>query len=369
MLYVSGKCSNGHYFVTDTSDYVTEEWAEEDLLRVSKEYGIKILGVTSVSVNVYTLEMALVNNPDARFRSKQRKLALAGQDCGVEALFIDHSGSPSMKTYTGNWLLSDLANDFSTDVDFSECPFIRIMTSALRREVAKSTDRGRLILPDSLRGIDSYALLGCGASQIIFKAPVEELGIKSFANSRIESMYLPLSEKAYVSRFLFEGCSWLRQVILDGGVIVTSTAFASCFALEEVHFSESFKVFAEQGAVKLDYGSLQVFGTEGKTKWYVWCKEPVLVNTQILTLSSGDWYFSSKVNLESWVLSDKLAFGMRDKSKMTIHFPKGQGLREYFLQQTKELEEVAVCTDIEVVEDDWQEEFNGFPRRNSEGVF
>lgn len=369
MLYVSGRRSNGHYFVTDTSDYVTEEWTEENLLRVSREYSIKILGVTSTGVSEYTLEMALVNNPDAKFRSKQRKLALAGQDCGVQALFVDHSDSHTMEAYTGNWLLSDLANDFSTDVDLSECPFTQILPHAIRVQVSKSADRGRLILPDSLKEIDAHALQGCGASQIVFTAPLDKIGMDALSNSRIESVYLPLGEEAWVSRFLFGGCSYLRRVVLDGGVIVTPTAFANCFALEEVHFSESFKSFAEQGAVVGDWGILQFFGTEGKTKWYVWCKEPVSVNTQMLILGSGDWYFSGKVNLGSWLISDKIDFKTRSKPKMIIHFPKGLGLREHFLQQTKELEEIALYNDIEVVEDDWQEEYGEFPRRNSEGVF
>lgn len=369
MFYVSGKRSNGQYFVTDTADYATETWDEKDLMRISQEQGIKILGVTSSGVDVYTLEMALVNNPDAKFRSKQRKLALAGKDCGVKASFVDCKGSIVMETYTGSWFLSDLANDFSTDVDLSECPFTRILSRALRMQVPKSADRGRLILPDSLKGIDAHALQGCWASQIVFTAPLDEIGMDALANSRIESVYLPLSEKARVSGFLFGGCVHLRQVILDGGSIVTPTAFANCFALEEVHFSESFKSFAEQGAVAGDWGILQFFGAEGKTKWYVWCKQPVSVNTQMLILSSGDWYFSGKVNLGSWMISDKIDFKTRAKPKMTIHFPEGLGLREHFLQQTKELEEIALYNDIEVVEDDWREEYGEFPRRNSEGVF
>lgn len=369
VFYVSGKCSNGQYFVTDTTDYATEIWEGKDLMRISQEQGVKILGVTSSGVSEYTLEMALVNNPNAKFRSKQRKLALAGKACDVKASFVDCMDCHTKEMYTGSWLLSDLANDFSTDVDLSECPFTQILPRAIRMQVPKSTDRGRLILPDSLKEIDAHALQGCGASQIVFTAPLDKIGMDALSNSRIESVYLPLGEEAWVSRFLFGGCSYLRRVILDGGVIVTPTAFANCFALEEVHFSESFISFAEQGAVVGDWGILQFFGTAGKTKWYVWSKKPVSVNTQMLILGSGDWYFSGKVNLGSWLNSDKIDFKTRSKPKTIVHFPKGLGLREHFLQQTKELEEISLYNDVEVVEDDWREEFGEFPRRNNEGVF
>ena len=369
MFFVSGECSNGEFYVTDTKDFSTELWAAEDLKRVCKEQGIKIYGVTSNGVSKYTVERAIVGMPDKKFSTRQRKLSLAGKPFSIGVRIVsgfyaarDHDGG-AMEEVGEKWFLDDVENDFSTDIDLSAFPISRICQHTVRHREAKASDVGSLILPDSLRSLDNYALRGCAASKIVFKAPLEEIRVGVFANCCMTEMFLPLRGALHLTDSLFGHCCSLEWVVLSGGISVTSTTFSGCLSLRDVHFSESFKLFTGAGQDTLDSRYKIQSGRAGQTRWFVWSKEPVWICTQMLVFCVGDWFFAGDAKLSEQVDESVFVLGADVKHDLTIHFPRGKGLREKFLLQGKAIKQLRKYCNVKVVEDDWREEFGECPKK------
>ena len=369
MFFVSGECSNGEFYATDTKDFSTELWAAEDLKRVCKEQGIRIYGVTANGVSRYTLEKAIIGMPNEKFVNRQRKLRFAGKPYSI-GVKVDGGlysagdrGGGVLETFDERWYLNDLENDFFTDIDLSAFPISRICQYTVRHRGAKASNIGSLILPDSLRSLDNYALRGCAASRIIFKAPLEEVHAGVFANCCMTEMFLPLGGTLHLTDSLFGHCCFLEWVVLSGGISVTSTTFSGCFSLRDVHFSESFKLFTGAGQDTLDSGYKIQSGRAGQTRWFVWSKEPVWICTQMLVFCVGDWFFSGDAKLSDQTDESVFILGADVKHDLTIHFPCGKGLREKFLLQGKAIKQLCKYCNVKVVEDDWQEEFGECPKK------
>ena len=373
MFFVSGECSSGDFFVTDTKDFSTELWSVEDLKRICKEQGIKIYGVTTNGVSKYTVERAIMRIPDRKFSARQRKLNLAGKPYSVGVRVVsgfyaarDHDGG-AMEEVGENWFLDDLENDFFTDIDLSAFPISRICQCSARHREAKASDVGSLILPDSLRSLDNYALRGCTASKIIFKAPLEEVRVGVFTNCCMTEMFLPLKGTVHLTDSLFRYCFSLKWVVLYGGTSVASTTFSCCSSLRDVHFSESFKLFTGAGQTTLDSGYKVQSGRVGQTRWFVWSEEPIRVCTQMLVFCVGDWFFSGDIELFEQANESVFVLGAGKKHDLTIHFPRGKGSREKFLLHEKALNQLSKYCNVKVVEDDWREEFGECPKKVVKG--
>lgn len=369
MFYVSGECSAGKFFVTDTRDFSTELWSAKDLKRISREQGVKILGVSSKGVAKYTFEKALASVPDTRFKTRQRKLNFAGKSYSVGVQIVRglwaarDRGGEALGEFDEKWYLNNLENDFSVDIDLSAFPLFRVCQHTMQQRDVMASDIGALIFPDSLRQLDNYALRGCAASRIIFNAPLEEVRVGAFANGCMSEMYLPLKKTIHLPDLLFMYCFLLERVVLSGGTSVTSATFAGCFALRDVHFSESFKLFTGAGDEPLNSGYKIQSGHVEQTRWFVWSEEPVRVCTQMLVFCAGDWYFSGDVELFKHVDEGQILLRVSEKPDLTIHFPRGKGLREKFLSQAELVKHLRKYRNIKVVEDDWREEFGKCPKK------
>ena len=101
----------------------------------------------------------------------------------------------------------------------------------------------KIIIGNTLKKIDSYSFYGCkNLKEIDFSNTIlEEIDDSCFRYcTSLKSIHLPLSIKS-IKEDVFENCTNLKYVILDGVVRIGYGSFENCINLEELTFYQDVK--------------------------------------------------------------------------------------------------------------------------------
>lgn len=358
MFYVSHSEDNV-FSVTDTKDWKTEKYSAEELVKIA-ESGVRIAGVASSGVQVFTPELAM--------RSIFRKWVLAAQRFPLKI-------TPAFKKSNGwssGWRLEEMRNLKTSRLDLSSLP-IRCVGSDSGNGVylddymkngecvwsGKGVEIDTLILPDCVSKVCLDAFTRMKIKHIIFNNKITNFGHDVFYGSGLEDMYLPIDTG--IDLFgTFTDCKNLRRVVIDGGNSVSRGIFDDCPALQEVHFGESLKIVGGDRITEVARTDSRLV----ESKWYCW--SPVLMaSAEFLCEHPGDWYFTDSVTISTGtdfeMMHEFVKFAeLKHKPRLCIHLMPSSEKR-IFLSEEVQAFLKANCN-VSVVVDDWQRNFNGIPK-------
>ncbi len=187
----------------------------------------------------------------------------------------------------------------------------KIMTEVIRYPIAEQ--RNKVILPDTVRKVGSYAFYRAQIEEVYFPTSVTHIGSNAFAASKIAKADLSNVEKIEESAFYL--CTNMRWVKLRPYVVIEKRGFAACYNLEVL--------FIPKGTLS-DYKSFESTATKGKLKCLI-VEETIAIDDSAYSMENNE-----------------LDYAIIEEGVMQIPFP-------YYFQKNAQLDKLyipATVTDI-----------------------